>query len=97
MWCCQAWCFVAARLGSETVSFWAGVPRAGVDHAQARGWLDDGLAQVLDHAEAVGVDVALFAPGDERHAPIAPASGRTAVRLTLAEAQALAQQPVETL
>ena len=48
-------------------------------------------------AEAVGVDVALFAPGDERHAPIAPASGRTAVRLTLAEAQALAQQPVETL
>lgn len=52
---------VAARLGSETMSFWAGVPRAGVDHAQARGWLDDGLAQVLDHAEAVGVD-ASFEP-----------------------------------
>ena len=52
---------VAARLGSETMSFWAGVPRAGVDHAQARGWLDDGLARVLDHAEAVGVD-ASFEP-----------------------------------
>ena len=52
---------VAARLGSETVSFWAGVPKAGVDHAQARAWIDEGLEQVLDHAEAVGVD-ASFEP-----------------------------------
>ena len=52
---------VAARLGSETMSFWAGVPKAGVDHAQARAWLDEGLEQVLDHAEAVGVD-ASFEP-----------------------------------
>ena len=52
---------VAARLGSETVSFWAGVPQAGVDHAQARIWMDEGLEQVLDHAEAVGID-ASFEP-----------------------------------
>lgn len=52
---------VASRLGSETMSFWAGVPKAGVDHAEARAWMDDGLEQVLDHAEAVGVD-ASFEP-----------------------------------
>jgi sugar phosphate isomerase/epimerase len=52
---------IAARLESETVSFWAGVPRAGVDRDEARRWLDDGLAQVLDNAEAVGVD-ASFEP-----------------------------------
>ncbi len=52
---------VASRLGSETVSFWAGVPKAGLDHAQARAWLDEGLERVLDHAEAVGVD-ASFEP-----------------------------------
>ncbi|WP_267388538.1 sugar phosphate isomerase/epimerase family protein [Sphingomonas sp. GC_Shp_3] len=52
---------VAARLGSETVSFWAGVPLAGVDPAEARSWLDAGLEQVLDHAERVGVD-ASFEP-----------------------------------
>jgi sugar phosphate isomerase/epimerase len=52
---------VACRLGSETVSFWAGVPKPGVDHAQARVWMDEGLEQVLDHAEAVGVD-ASFEP-----------------------------------
>lgn len=48
-------------------------------------------------AEAVGVDVALFAPGDERQSPIAPASGRPAPRLTLAEAEALALRAIETL
>jgi sugar phosphate isomerase/epimerase len=52
---------VAARLGSETVSFWAGVPKTGVDPAEARSWLDAGLEQVLDHAERVGVD-ASFEP-----------------------------------
>ena len=50
---------IAALLGSETVSFWAGVPQAGVDHDQARGWLDDGLERVLDHAEHSGVDASL--------------------------------------
>ncbi len=48
---------IAAILGSETISFWAGVPKRGVDHAQARQWLDDGLARVCDHAAARGVDV----------------------------------------
>jgi sugar phosphate isomerase/epimerase len=52
---------VAARLGSETMSFWAGVPRAGVDHDAARAWLDEGLDRVLDHAEAIGID-ASFEP-----------------------------------
>jgi len=52
---------VAARLGSETVSFWAGVPKTGVNPAEARSWLDAGLEQVLDHAERVGVD-ASFEP-----------------------------------
>jgi sugar phosphate isomerase/epimerase len=52
---------IAALLGSETVSFWAGVPQAGVAREEAFRWLDDGLARVLDHAEAVGVD-ASFEP-----------------------------------
>lgn len=52
---------IAALLGSETMSFWAGVPQPGVGAADARAWLDDGLARVLDHAEAVGVD-ASFEP-----------------------------------
>ena len=46
---------IASILGSETVSFWAGVPKPGVDHAIARGWLDEGLAEVLAHAAAKGV------------------------------------------
>lgn len=41
---------ISSILGSETVSFWAGVPKPGVDRATARNWLDDGLARVLDHA-----------------------------------------------
>lgn len=52
---------VAARLGSETMSFWAGVPKPGVGREQARLWLDEGLDRVLDHAEAVGVE-ASFEP-----------------------------------
>ncbi|WP_174279403.1 sugar phosphate isomerase/epimerase family protein [Sphingomonas bacterium] len=41
---------IAAILGSETVSFWAGVPGPGIDPAQAHAWLDNGLGRVLDHA-----------------------------------------------
>ncbi|WP_347302549.1 sugar phosphate isomerase/epimerase family protein [Croceibacterium sp. TMG7-5b_MA50] len=52
---------IAALLGSETVSFWAGVPQAGVVREDAFRWLDDGLARVLDHAELRGVD-ASFEP-----------------------------------
>ncbi|MDR6787706.1 sugar phosphate isomerase/epimerase [Sphingomonas sp. BE138] len=52
---------IAAMLGSETVSFWAGVPQPGVDRAEAHRWLDEGVARVLDHAEKAGVD-ASFEP-----------------------------------
>lgn len=50
---------VAAVLGSETVSFWAGVPKPGVDQGEARDWLDQGIARVCEHAEAVGVAASL--------------------------------------
>jgi sugar phosphate isomerase/epimerase len=49
---------IAAILGSETVSFWAGVPGVGVG-VEAWGWIDDGLELVLDHAERHGVDASL--------------------------------------
>jgi len=50
---------VAGLLGSETVSFWAGVPKPGVDRGEAQDWLDQGLAQVCDHAARAGVSVSL--------------------------------------
>ena len=50
---------IAAILGSETVSFWAGVPKPGIDLAEARRWLDEGLEQVCAHAERVGVPASL--------------------------------------
>ena len=49
---------IAAMWEADAVSFWAGVPRPGVERAAALEWLHDGLEQVLDHAEAVGVDAA---------------------------------------
>ena len=52
---------VAAVLGSEAVSFWAGVPRPGVSRDDARGWLLEGLRDVVAHAEARGI-VAAFEP-----------------------------------
>ncbi len=52
---------IAAILGSETVSFWAGVPKPGVDRAAASAWLDEGLDRVLEHAAQVGVS-ASFEP-----------------------------------
>lgn len=48
-------------------------------------------------AGEVGVDVALFAPGQERRAPLAVGNGRPAPRLGLVEAERLAAQPVESL
>lgn len=48
---------IAAILGSETISFWAGIPKPDVDYAQARQWLDDGLACVCDYAATHSVDV----------------------------------------
>ena len=50
---------VGAILGSEAVSFWAGVPKPGVDRAAAAGWLRQGLAEVCAHAERRGVVAAL--------------------------------------
>jgi len=50
---------VAAILGSEAVSFWAGVPKPGVLPQQAHRWLREGVAQVLEHADARGVAAAL--------------------------------------
>lgn len=45
-------------------------------------------------AGGIGVDVALFEPGQERRAPLSPADGLPAKRLTLAQAEALAAQPI---
>ena len=41
------------------MSFWAGVPKPGVDAGAARLWLADGLAEVVAHARAVGIEAAL--------------------------------------
>lgn len=48
-------------------------------------------------AGGVGVDVALFAPGQERRSPLSHSNGRPAPRLNLAEAEQLAAEPVESL
>ena len=50
---------VGGLLGSEAVSFWAGVPKPGVDHAEAWGWLRAGLEQVVAYAGRRGVVAAL--------------------------------------
>ena len=46
---------IAALLEAEAVSFWAGVPKPGVDRAEARRWLLDGLRAVSDYAQLRGV------------------------------------------
>lgn len=50
---------VCAECGGETVSFWAGVPRAGVDRREAWRWLADGVARVLALAAERGVAASL--------------------------------------
>lgn len=50
---------VAAECGAEAMSFWAGVLQPGVDPAEARGWLEAGVAALLRRAEALGVAAAL--------------------------------------
>jgi D-psicose/D-tagatose/L-ribulose 3-epimerase len=50
---------VGAILGAEAVSFWAGVPKPGVDQGEARRWLRDGIAEVAAYAERAGVTAAL--------------------------------------
>lgn len=39
---------IGADLGAEALSFWAGVPKPGVDRREARQWLVDGVHAVLD-------------------------------------------------
>jgi sugar phosphate isomerase/epimerase len=50
---------VAADLGSEAVSFWAGVPANGLDRAECWRWLVEGVAEVVAHAAERGVTAAL--------------------------------------
>ena len=47
----------AARLGSDCVSLWSGVPRDAVSRRQALDRLVDGLQEVLDYAAGQGVVV----------------------------------------
>jgi sugar phosphate isomerase/epimerase len=50
---------VAADLGSEAVSFWAGVLAPGLDRDEAWAWLVDGVADVAAHARDRRVTVAI--------------------------------------
>ncbi len=52
---------IAAILGSEAVSFWAGVAKPGVEHAAAHGWLLEGLHAISAYAASSGI-VAAFEP-----------------------------------
>ncbi|MGV7033255.1 sugar phosphate isomerase/epimerase family protein [Methylobacterium symbioticum] len=46
---------IGAMLHSEAVSFWAGVPKPGLDREAARGWLVEGLHEVVAYAAEQGV------------------------------------------
>lgn len=48
-------------------------------------------------AAGIGIDVALFEPGQQRRAPLSPANGQPARRLTLAQAEALAAEAITTV
>ena len=50
---------VAADTGADAMSFWAGVPKPGVDRAAASAWLREGAAEVARRAEALGTVAAL--------------------------------------
>lgn len=50
---------VAAETGADAMSFWAGVPKPGIEPAQARGWLREGAEQVARRAEQLGTVAAL--------------------------------------
>jgi len=41
-------CDLAGLLGAEAVSFWAGVPAAGVDRIEARTWVVDGVRALVE-------------------------------------------------
>jgi sugar phosphate isomerase/epimerase len=46
---------IGAMLSAEAVSFWAGVPKPGVDHGEARRWLTEGLHEVAACASQAGI------------------------------------------
>lgn len=46
---------IGAILNAEAVSFWAGVPKPGVDRGEAKAWLVEGLKEIVDFAKASGV------------------------------------------
>ena len=50
---------VAAETGADAMSFWAGVPKSGVDPGAARDWLSAGIEQVVRRAEQLGATAAL--------------------------------------
>ena len=50
---------LCAACDGETVSFWAGVPRAGVDPTSAWGWLEEGVARVAELAAERGAVASL--------------------------------------
>ena len=50
---------VAADTGADAMSFWAGVPKPGVDRAEATDWLRAGAAAVAQRAEQLGTVAAL--------------------------------------
>ena len=50
---------VTAETGGEAMSFWAGVPRPGVNLDQARAWLREGVEAVVNIANRLGVVAAL--------------------------------------
>ena len=50
---------VAADTGADAMSFWAGVPKPGVVAADARGWLEQGAAEIARRAEQLGAVAAL--------------------------------------
>ena len=50
---------VAAETGGDAMSFWAGVPKPGVAADDARGWLREGVEQVVRRAEQLGTVAAL--------------------------------------
>jgi sugar phosphate isomerase/epimerase len=50
---------VAADTGADAMSFWAGVPKPGVDKQDSHDWLRAGAAQVARRAEQLGTVAAL--------------------------------------
>ncbi len=50
---------VTAETGGEAMSFWAGVPKPGVNLDQARAWLREGVETIVNIADRLGVVAAL--------------------------------------